>query len=103
MDKAMTALKIGPGGTLSLTLLAGTTTVATRYTLPFEVLGEGSLEVTVNGLPAGVFATGEGSVEFKNALSANSVAFAYTANDGDDGVLLDTVSSRCNGMSIIVR
>ena len=103
MDKAMTALKIGPGGTLSLTLLAGTTTVATRYTLPFEVLGEGSLEVTVNGLPAGVFATGEGSVEFKNALSANSVAFAYTANDGDDGVLLDTVSSRCNAMSIIVR
>ena len=69
-------------GELDMTL-AGGTGLNVRYTIPVEVVGNGTLTVTNNGVQLAALTSSDGatSLVFKNRLAANNLVFAYDGSD----------------------
>ena len=82
-----------------LTLTGGSTDGNTRYTVPFEVTGAGTLSIAANGAPAaGYTASGAASFLLNSALAENVFAFNYDCDDS--GVQFGTVRRRKAGFVV---
>ena len=88
-------------GDFSLVLEGGDTKANTKYTLPFEVTGEGVLTVILNGNVYGTFKRGIAEIMFKNALASNELVFSYDAFDA--GVSFGVFERKKNAFVFVVR
>ena len=88
-------------GDFSLVLGGGDTQANTKYTLPFEVTGEGVLTVLLNGDVYGTFKRGVAEIMFKNALASNELVFSYDAFDA--GVSFGVFERKKNAFVFVVR
>jgi hypothetical protein len=88
-------------GDFSLVLAGGDTKANTKYTLPFEVTGEGVLTVLLNGDVYGTFKRGAAEIMFKNALASNELVFSYDTFDA--GVSFGAFERKKNAFVFVVR
>ena len=98
MDSGRTSLTMGVGR-LMLTLTGGSTDGNTKYTVPFEVTGAGTLSIAANGAPAvGYTAAGAASLQLSSALAENVFAFNYDSDDS--GVQFGIIRRRKAGFMV---
>ena len=73
------------------------------YTVPLEVLGDGTLTLVLNGTETNTYTKADGAVtlKFKNALSKNMFRYSYDADD--EGVLLGRADWLLRGAILLVR
>ena len=90
-------------GAFDLTLLGGTTDAPTKYALPLEVLGAGTLTVVVNGAQTNLYTAADGAatLAFKNDLAENALTFSYDADD--EGVSFGAFARRTSGFRLLFR
>ena len=90
-------------GVFGLKLAGGTTDAPTKYALPLEVLGAGTLTVVVNGAQTNLYTAADGAatLAFKNDLAENSLTFAYDADD--EGVSFGAFARRTSGFRLLLR
>ena len=101
-DIAGTSLNLGQGA-FSVELTGGNEGASTRYTLPLEVVGSGTLTVVLNGSETNVYtaADGDASLVFRSRSANNTLAFSYDADD--EGASFGRVDRYCPGSILIYR
>ena len=90
-------------GQLDVTLTGGSTTRKNRLTVPFSVVGDGTLSVYWNGGLLGAYTKADGpqTLRFKSLSADNNFVFDY---DGDDaGAVVSRLDQMVPGMLLIVR
>lgn len=90
-------------GLLDVTLTGGSTTRKNRLTVPFSVVGDGTLSVYWNGGLLGAYTKADGpqTLKFKSEVADNNFVFDY---DGDDaGAVVSRLDQMVPGMMLIVR
>lgn len=100
-DVAGTSLELRQGA-FDVELTDGTEYMATRYTLPLEVLGSGALTVVLNGSSTNVYTSADGatSLVFRSKLANSTLSFSYDADD--QGASFGRVDRYCPGSTLIV-
>lgn len=90
-------------GRLGVTLTGGSTTRKNRLTVPFSVVGDGTLSVYWNGDLLGAYTKADGpqTLKFKSKVADNDFVFDY---DGDDaGAIVSRLGQMVPGMTLIFR
>ena len=101
-DVAGTSLELGRGA-FDVELTGGNEQAFTKYTLPLEVLGSGTLTVVLNGATTNVYTSADGatSLVFRNKVANNALAFSYDADD--EGVSFGRLDRYCPGAILIIH